>query len=104
MSQLPQSLIDILKGINIAEDTDIAFIAAATINMYCESMRRVHNRVILTPQDACNIFHMMDVLLVPTEAPPPEELRARSRKLTAVEEQELLGAVEAEVKPVERRA
>lgn len=105
MGELPTSLKDILKGIDIREDTDIAFVVAASINMYLETMRRIHGRMLLGPQDAVNLFYMIDMLLSPTPAPSPSEPKSvRTRELTEEESQQLLKAIEPAVISQARRA
>lgn len=57
------SILDILKSINSAEEGDIAYITAATLNLYTETNRRLFGRVILTPGDAKAIMTILDILL-----------------------------------------
>lgn len=57
------SIVALIRNITNAEEADVAFAVAATINLYIETTRRVHGRVLLEPNDVTNIFQMVDTML-----------------------------------------
>ena len=103
MTELPRSLTDILRNLPVTDDVDVAFISAAAINLYIENMRRVHGRALLVPQDAVNIFHMIEMMLTPVNPTATPKKDVRDRKLTEAEEKQLLGAIEPELPAIGRR-
>lgn len=100
--ELPRSILDTLKSIDQTEDKDVAFIFAATINLYIETLRRLRGRVMLGPDD---IPHILDLIAILTQRTPDvstfTDTGLRPRVLTPEEEAGVLKATEVEV---ERRA
>jgi hypothetical protein len=104
MPELPRSILDTLKSIDQTEDKDIAFIFAASINLYIETIRRLKGRVMLGPDD---IPHILDIIATLTQRTPDmskfTDTGLRPRVPTEEEEANVLKAVESELIP-ERRA
>lgn len=89
----PPSLLEMIKTLNAASEDDIAFVTAAALNLYSESRRRIHGRILYTPADIRAIFAMIDTLL--TDRSVDQFIATgRPRKLTSDEEKNLLNAIE----------
>lgn len=93
MTQLPKdldenSLIPILRSLITAENDDVAFVFAASMNLYLEAKRRLHGRVILGPSDAKAILSMVDLLTIEPEQKQLEP--TRSRELSTDEASQVL--------------
>lgn len=52
-----------LSRLSSAEDDEVAFLVAATINLYTENLRRRCGRVIFSPADVKNLHKILDILL-----------------------------------------
>lgn len=94
----PPSIREVIRTLNLAEDANVDFIIACAFNLYIESIKRIHGRVLLSAADVHSMFAMVDMLM--TERQHEEAPEARTRKLTEEEEKVLLGAIEA---PLNRR-
>lgn len=88
------SLMDIIKSVNRGADDDVAYVIAVAINAYNESRRRLHGRVLYTPNDVKALLNIVDTLIrdTPINAPltPP-----RAYELTIEERDKLLNSLEA---------
>jgi hypothetical protein len=102
MSELPRSILNTLKSLDKTEDKDIAWIFAATINLYIETVRRLRGRVLLGPDD---IPHILDLISTLTQKTPDvstfTDQGLRPRALTEEEAETVLKATEDEL---DRRA
>ena len=54
---------DTLARLSVAENDEVAFLVAATINLYTENLRRRAGRTIFSPQDVKNLHQILDLLL-----------------------------------------
>ena len=89
----PPTIRDMLRTLNSAEDKDADFVIACAFNIYLESLKRLHNRVLLGPSDIKAMLAMADILL--TERTHVDYVPAqRSARLAPEEEQKLLNVVE----------
>lgn len=95
--RLNPSLLSTLRAIDPGSDDDLAFLFAATTNLYIEACRRLHGRVLLKPQDTQTIFAFISSIL---EAKVVDDYAPgqRSRQLTEAETAEVLGSVETAVR------
>lgn len=59
----PSMISEILQSLANREEADAAFILAATINLYSESIRRRAGRILYGPEDAKELLRMVNVLL-----------------------------------------
>lgn len=89
----PPPLMQILCTLNTAKIDDVAFITAAAMNLYAESMRRINGRVLLGPNDTKAMFGIIDVLLTDRQVDAAYTPN-RSKRLTPDEEKSLLNVVE----------
>ena len=93
------SIADVLSELAKSEDTDTAFIIAATINLYTETMRRKQGRALYSPADARRLLEICALFLNP---PPTEELKpARGNRLDPEEQATVLSGMEAAVEAKE---
>lgn len=95
----PPTIQEMLRTLNQADDSDALFVIACAVNIYIESLVRIHNRRLLTGEDVKALFSISDLLLTERlrgEYQPPQ----RTAQLSAEEEQKLLNAVE---EPLARR-
>ena len=90
-------LFDTALSFNQANDYDNAFILAAGINLYIESLRRTSGRILLGPSDIPRMFEMCEALLA---AKGPDVLKSdgKGRIPTEADQAKLLQAVEAEMR------
>lgn len=72
---------------------DKAFLTAAAINLYLESLRRGASRVLLTPLDIDTLYELIDIITNPIQATPVIDT-ARSRQLTDTERETVLTGIE----------
>lgn len=86
-----RNIIETLRAIDQTDDKDIAFIFAASINLYIESIRRLRGRVMLGPDD---IPIILDIISDLTKKTPAESKfrddALRTRELTTEERSNLL--------------
>ena len=89
------SIADVLSELAKSEDTDTAFIIAATINLYTETMRRKQGRALYSPADARRLLEICALFLNP---PPTEELKpARGNRLDPEETAHVLAGMETSI-------
>jgi hypothetical protein len=86
------NLHETIDAITSAEDADAAFIVAAAINLYSETLRRRHGRRLYGPADVRALFAIMKTLLDAREI--ELDFRQTSARPTAEEEQAILGSIE----------
>lgn len=92
--ELPKSITELLRGIDSTDDPNKTYVLAATLNLYLETMRRIHGRVLLHPGDVRAVLDMAYTMIV---NPPVSEVtyqpESRGRELTTTEENQLLNAI-----------
>lgn len=99
---LPPTLTDILHALNNAEDKDIAYLMAGTINLYMEAQRRINFKILMQPSDVKNILGILEVLLRKAGSDLPYVQEGRTHMLTEEEEAQVLEAVEEKVTTMRR--
>ena len=85
---------DTIIGIHTGEE-HMAFLTAATINLYSEALRRIHNRALFAPADARAVAGIVATLYERTTE-QREDVVIRARELTAEEQDAVLKGVTKE--------
>lgn len=85
---------DTLVGISTG-DEHMAFLTAATINLYSESLRRVHGRALFGPGDVLAVTSIVSILFERTTE-QREDTVIRARELTEEERRKVLQGVTEE--------
>jgi len=88
----PPSIAQMLATLNTGSDDDIAYIAAATYNLYAEANRRLRGRVLFGPSDIKALNEILDILLTDRQSDPIPKA-ARSFKLSDEEAEKLLEGI-----------
>lgn len=92
----PPAISEVIRTLNLADDKDRNFIIAACFNLYLESIKRIHGRVLLGAADIEAMFAMVDTLMTEREHRAIPEAK-RGPELNEQEENRLLNAVEAQL-------
>lgn len=88
----PPTLLELIRTYNTGHEDDIAYTIAGAINLYAEARRRLHGRVLFTPNDVRAIFTMIEVLITDTKVDDPLP-DSRPRELSTEESEELMTAI-----------
>ena len=99
MTQTDRPISTLLATLDSLEDSDTAFITAAAINLYNETLRRKHGRILYGPADVANLAGIIHSLLNPPVSLADPEKVKRSAKPTPEEETALLQGMEEAIQP-----
>lgn len=96
MTDSRPSIRSILNDLETGEESDCAFIVAAGINLYQESLRRISGRTLMGPDDIKPLFEMIQNLLI-VKTIDGTFAAKRVTRPSEEEEQTLLQVVETKV-------
>lgn len=96
LDRTERTLSQMLHAIDGAADDDVAYITAATVNLYMEALRRISKRILLGPQDIRDILTIVD-MITSIKDQGPALAPGRSHQPTEEEGASILEAVEQKV-------
>lgn len=79
------SLAEVLTTISARTDEDTAFLLAASINLYSESIRRREGRILYTPEDIRRLLGIWDAVTAEVERETDYKPSARAVEPSKVE-------------------
>lgn len=100
--ELPPTITDLLKGINVEHDENKLFVLCGCLNLYMEAIRRCQGRILFHTGDVRAILDMAHTMIVRApDAIPVTRVTNEDRELSSVEEEQVSSGI---VRAVERRA